>query len=243
MENKLGRKSMQDWQEMTDALTARVYKSGFDAGYDAAKDETPDVETMAKLLTERYPGGELLDLMMAIDELCPRVPLKSENEQRAELIQRAREFVQKYESVEIGDSNFHIGNTTAQYRFYKTEFVRKENKITALVRWMNHGTEVQREVRHVGRSKCMPGEVFNADIGKAITLARALEIDVPKEFVNAVQPDEVVVGMKVQPIEDNTREEIGEVLEVASFRYSYPSFEDGRYASSYKITDDSNAQY
>ncbi|PID15568.1 hypothetical protein CSV63_07240 [Sporosarcina sp. P34] len=246
MENKLGRKDMQDWQEMTDALTARVYKSGFNAGYDAAKDETPDVEDMAKSLWDKYTPEGLSDLMMAIDELCPHVPIKSANEQRAELIQRAREFVQKYESVETGDLNFHIGNATAQLHFYKTEFVRKENKITALVRWMSHGTEVQSVVRHVGRSQCITGEVFNEWIGKAIALARALEIDIPKEFMNAVQPDEVVLGMVVGKFIHPDVDE--SYTSVVSKPGQYPrggrlSAIDSDFVRLSTIIDDTNAQY
>lgn len=101
------------------------------------------------------------------------------NQQRAELIQRAREFVEK----EIKDYD----------GFYFTFVVNDEKRtVVGLV----HGvyTEI---LRYRGIAKCMPGDVFNADIGKAIALAKALQIDIPREFMQAVQPDEIVVGHKI----------------------------------------------
>lgn len=48
-------------------------------------------------------------------------------------------------------------------------------------------------------AKCAPGDVFNADIGKAIALGRALGLDVSK-FEQAVQPTEPTVGMKIEVV-------------------------------------------
>ena len=192
MENKLGRKSMQDWQEMTDALTACVYKSGFKAGYDAAKDETPDVEAMAKLLADRYTDEELSEMLLILDSVLAPSIVKSANEQRAELIQRAREFV---EGLFI-EGHGGVGKVVwGESGHTKVDFIVNEEKRTVVALLSLAYIDVKN--RHKGIAKCMPGEVFNADIGKAIALAKALEIDVPKEFMQAVQPDEKVVGMEV----------------------------------------------
>ena len=48
-----------------------------------------------------------------------------------------------------------------------------------------------------GLSKCHPNDVFNTDIGKVISFGRAEKLDV-REFEQAVQPSEAVVGMVVE---------------------------------------------
>lgn len=204
MENKLGRKSMQDWQKMTDALTARVYKSGFYAGYDAAKDETPDVEEMAKSLADRYTNEELSEMLLILDSVLAPSRVKSANEQRAELIQRAREFVEDWKTIDGGSDTFSNDNFPCGLWFnggggitptIKLEFRVNEKKrtVVALIKSISN-----KKIRAKGIAKCMPDEVFNADIGKAIALARALEIDVPKEFMQAVQPSHYSVGQVVK---------------------------------------------
>lgn len=104
---------------------------------------------------------------------------KSANQQRAELIQRAREFV---------EDNWDI------HLFAVPVFKYKESKrrVTCLMKY-----EKTNRIYSVGRANCHPDDVFNADIGKAIALARALEIEVPEEFLDAVQPDEHVRGQVV----------------------------------------------
>ena len=52
---------------------------------------------------------------------------------------------------------------------------------------------VTKKVYSKGIAKCHPDDVFNADIGKAIALGRALEKDI-SEFENAIHPTEPVVG-------------------------------------------------
>lgn len=119
---------------------------------------------------------------------------KTANEQRAELIQKAKEFVEN------------------ESEFYFVDFVVNEEKrtVVALIRFSSG------RVYTKGIAKCMPDEVFNAGIGKAIALARALEIDVPEEFLNAVQPTEKVLGMVVY--NDIYKESARIVYRVASLK-------------------------
>ena len=269
MENKLGRKSMAEWLETMQGVMGNLYNDAFQAGYDAAKDETPDVETMAEELFDKYTGDDLDEMLrlleghvlhgqyqvdnqpelktvkrvaevgerilitnagisgnyykngdilkvrgfdfdndilaegfdlqiehdeyeVIIDNENP-VPIKSPNQQRAELIQRAREFVGRgiYRRRQLcGLSGDQI---SFRHRFCKLEFVVNEEKrtVVALIKSL-HGKKIYK-----GIAKCMPDEVFNADIGKAIALARALEIEIPQEFIHAIQPDKKVLGMIV----------------------------------------------
>lgn len=134
--------------------------------------------------------------------------IKSPNQQRAELIQRAREFVEdlkrpgeessrhwEYREFPYKDSGYGLvlgwrGSGCA----YNVEFIVNQEKRTveALLRGYVKG-----EVECSGIAKCMPGNVFNESIGKAIALAKALKIDIPQEFMDAVQPNKKVIGMVV----------------------------------------------
>ncbi|MEH7650690.1 hypothetical protein [Bacillus safensis] len=49
-----------------------------------------------------------------------------------------------------------------------------------------------------GIAKCAPDDCFNAHIGKAIALRRALGLEVPAEYLNVPQPTEVRVGDVVE---------------------------------------------
>src|SRR5699024_6358602 len=101
-----------------------------------------------------------------------------------------------------------------------------------------------------------PHEVLNACIGKAIALARALEVDVPKEFLNAVQPDELVKGQYVELLEEtgelHVKGEITEVIaeNIVSFsEEDYLDCLDWVYTQTTltglnsKIINDTNAEY
>lgn len=129
------------------------------------------------------------------DELTP-------NEKRDELIKGSKRFIlTKINSLK--SSGFVRGGFEAKERenpkFYhlvlNSEFIVNEEKRTVVA--LLRGGESSR-VYSRGIAKCMPNEVFNVYIGKAIALARALEIDVPEEFLDAVQPDKIVAGMRVQ---------------------------------------------
>jgi len=120
---------------------------------------------------------------------------QSNNQKRAAIIEKAKRFVEECK-------NFTGGVTKRKgYRYSSTgyivcdsEFVvnREKNAVVALLKRQMHGSLVVK-----GIAKCHPHDVFNEHIGKAIALGRALGLDV-SEFEQAVQPDEVVVGMLVR---------------------------------------------
>jgi hypothetical protein len=76
------------------------------------------------------------------------------------------------------------------------EFVvnAKKRTVVALVRWSYDGKLLAK-----GIAKCDPSDCFNAHIGKAIAVRRALGLDVPSEYLNAPQPTEVRVGDIIMP--------------------------------------------
>ena len=202
MENKLGRKSMAEWLETMQGVMGNLYNDAFQAGYDAAKDEVLDIDTMAQHLVDRYNDEGLSNLMMIVDKIRPRRVIKSANQQRAELIQRAREFVERKteslkDSPEIdGGWDFKERENPRYCEFItNVEFLINDKKrtVVALLRMVN-GIKIESK----GIAKCMPDEVFNADIGKAIALARALSIPIPRVFLEAVQPSHYSVGQVVK---------------------------------------------
>ena len=175
--------------------------------------------------------------------------IKSPNQQRAELNLRAREFVEsKYLRGNFGTEKvihgYHGHNTV--------EFIvnREKNTVVALLRLAYGWTG---KVEGKGIAKCIPGDVFNEWIGKAIALARAMEIDIPEEFTDAVQPDEVVQGVIIK-FSEGSRYEITEVVgeSDAGIDYVFRNLVTGNdgikagymnLLSNASIIDDTNAEY
>lgn len=168
--------------------------------------EKTKAEIMAMSVEEIYNTGYVAGKAdvdgPTVHEQWDALPKKSPNQQRAELIQRAREFVEvKLESLKDspdieGGWNFKKRENPNFCHFISSiEFIVNAEKrtVVALLKYMG-----SKEVESKGIAKCMPDEVFNADIGKAIALARALEIPYPSDFRTAVQPTEKVVGMTVE---------------------------------------------
>ena len=148
-------------------------------------------EEVEKLEKEAYERGKRDAFEKSIEE--PVQPL-SANQQRKELIEQAREFVESQKNA-MGTYEVKDPSSPLAPWHCNVEFIVNEEKrtVVALLRGFKFP-----KLYSKGIAKCHPDEVFNADIGKAIALARALEIDVPKGFLNAAQPDEVVVGMVVE---------------------------------------------
>lgn len=142
-----------------------------------------------EVITE--PETNYLQLML--DEANAKM---TANEQRAELIEKVKEFVEEQtQPMAISRLSTEKGIMRSGY-FVRPKFIINEEKrtVVVLLKRIDSGF-----VLFKGIAKCMPDEVFNEHIGKAIALARALEIAIPVEFLNAVQPDEVVVGMVTEP--------------------------------------------
>lgn len=65
---------------------------------------------------------------------------------------------------------------------------RKKRTVTALI--YAHGPHSKPFVWAVGRAKAAPNDVFNAHIGRAIALRRALGLEVPAEYLRVPNPEE-----------------------------------------------------
>jgi len=101
-------------------------------------------------------------------ELIKPKPL-TPNQQRAEIIEKAKKFVEGNLKLLVSYDFVVINNGTKLY----SRQLFQDIKLTT--------------------AKCSPNNVFNEHIGKAITLGRALGLDV-SEFEQAVQPTKAVNG-------------------------------------------------
>lgn len=160
------------------------------------------------------------------------------NEQRALLIKQAKEFVEEHTKPNdfTGKSVLIDGRWSTNIEFV----VNKQKRIVvALAKGIDSGM-----VRAKGIAKCAPDDVFNEHIGQAIALARALEIEVPKGFLKAIQPDEKVAGMVVFA-EGRTRRLITELrdLNFNEHRGEITCQVGSGYSKVGIILDDTNAEY
>lgn len=177
-----------------------------------------------------------------IESALELVKEKTPNELRAEIIQRAKEFVEEKDGYGliwlkldgkprcVVDINFVVND--------------KKRTVAALLKGF-----LTREVNSKGIAKCNPDDVFNADIGKAIALGRALDEDV-SEFENAVQPNEPVVGHVVKgnevlgPYRQDRKFALTSKKDCDSFYYAENNWGDFIYSTQIgAIIDDTNAIY
>lgn len=101
----------------------------------------------------------------------------------------------------IREAKEYVEHVTDNYWSWNIRFVINAEKRTVVaLRETPWNDQVIR-----GIAKCSPDEVFNEDIGKAIALGRLLRKDVPEKFLNAPQPSQPEVGMKVRITYGNSR--------------------------------------
>lgn len=147
---------------------------------------TADIGNVAKQLAEMVAGESVK-------------PQPTPNELRKAIIAEARAFVAELSKIVGGpherETRYGVLNNVGFTYVLKPEFHvnKKKRAVTVLMKgaWNDTG-----EIYAKAIAKCAPTDVFNADIGKAIALGRALGLDVSK-FEQAVQPTEVVVGHTV----------------------------------------------
>lgn len=226
--------------------------------YNNAWNRTPETVDVYELIVEDKPKVEESKHIRYIGEI--KIPVaKSPNQQRAEIIDKAKKFVE-VKSECLKDSPFVTGGferkekENPNYNSYimEVEFFTNEEKriVTALCKAPSSGL-----VRTKGIAKCNPSDVFNEHTGKAIALGRALGLDV-SEFEQAVQPTEVVVGQEVISYRSKNSKEIhvqGEIIKNVydGFKFREEDYRkwigrDAGYTSAeygYKIINDTNAQY
>lgn len=187
---------------------------------------------------------------------------KSNNELRAEIIEKAKEFIEESKSswsAEIVEGK-DKGKVEYIHNCYKVKYKRKEcsrivngasncefiiNRDKGIVVALLKGIESNR-LYAKGIARCHPDDVFNEYIGKAIALGKALKLDV-SEFEDSTNPDKLTVGMKIRcryvksfKTYDVTIEQIG----MTGVTYKEGGFDYLNHLNNNAvIIDDSNANY
>jgi|SRR5690625_355403 len=174
--------------EVITEIRRRAYREGygqgkFDAEMDSnegnhGEDTTQNFELFTKI------GDRLVELLQ---------------ERRDEIIEKAKKDVEELKddydglyTVDNGGHRFHPYACT-------TEYIVNKDKRTVVVLMRGRSTG---RVRASGIAKAHPNDCFNVHIGKAIALRRALDLEVPDEYLNAPQPTEVREGDFVKTTRD-----------------------------------------
>ena len=105
---------------------------------------------------------------------------KTPNQRRKAVIERAKAFVADVEKkAPNGCGKFNLYLTKPEYH------INKEKRIvTVLVKGA-----ISPKLYEKAIARCAPGDVFNEHIGKAIALAKVYGLEIPKEFMDAPQPE------------------------------------------------------
>lgn len=156
---------------------------------------------------------------------------KSPQQQRDYIIEQAKRDV-----AELHDS----GLVRFNFGVRRLEFVVNQEKRTVVALLRGY---INENVRERGIAKCAPNDCFNAHIGRAISLRRALGLEVPAEYLNATQPTEVRVGDVVEFV--NLPHKVGETRVIKALENSGNDcrFTNGNWVSKeyVKVIDDTRA--
>lgn len=149
---------------------------------------------------------------------------KSDQQKRDEIVAQAKE-----------DVEYVVRRCTTA----RTEFIVNTEKrtVVSIRKVLRNGRVISK-----GIAKCAPNDCFNAHIGKAIALRRALGLEVPAEYLNVPQPTEVRDG-------DYVEHYVGTEPMVVSSEDKFPPIDKpfiglafvNEYRGMFKITDDSRA--
>lgn len=135
-------------------------------------------------------SADIAKIAEGIPKMIAKEKKRTPNEQRKAIIDEAKAFLEEVEREQNDSKVRDKGNAFHRQYLTKTEFIVNAEKrtVVAIIRTKYGTTLLTKAI-----AKCNPSDVFNADIGKAIALGRALGLDVSK-FEKAAQPSEVVVG-------------------------------------------------
>lgn len=112
-----------------------------------------------------------------------QAPIVSAQSRRDEIVEQAKADVERLKETNIRLRTFNIS----------LEVNRKDRSVEAIAK------RPKSNRAFYGIAKAAPSDCFNAHIGKAIALRRALGLAVPDEYLNAPQPTEVRVGDVIMP--------------------------------------------
>jgi hypothetical protein len=143
-----------------------------------------------------------------------RERLKAQRQKtRDDIIEMAKRDIEALKTTHYPTrEKYYIARNLSYNPECDAEFIINRNKRT-VVCLLRKRYEKTRIISR-GIAKCHPDDCFNAHIGRAIALRRALGLEVPEAYLNAPQPTEVRVGDIVEITCDDGSKETFEVGEV-----------------------------
>lgn len=183
-------------------------------------------DAMKALRTRSYKLGYDQGRFDAEIEAAHGTYVKSDQEKRDEIVVNAKEDVDTLKMRNRLSKAFNIEIVVNSENRYVEATAKVPNSRKAFY----------------GIAKCAPDDCFNAHIGKAIALRRALGLEVPAEYLNVPQPTEVRVG-------DYVEHYVGTEPMVVSSEDKFPPIDKpfiglafvNEHSGMFKITDDTRA--
>lgn len=156
----------------------------------ALEKEVETLKAEIDVLKAAQKPADITKIAEGITKMFAKEKKLTPNERRKAIIDEAKAFIAENTVFEEFKGTMHHGVVLKSGAYVKPVYwVLPEKRIVEV-----NMVGVLSDKSHAkGIAKCAPGDVFNADIGKAIALGRALGLDVER-FEKAVQPSEVVVG-------------------------------------------------
>ncbi|NGM81221.1 hypothetical protein G5B47_02210 [Paenibacillus sp. 7124] len=154
------------------------------------------VTTLEAALEAAQPAPKKLRAPITAD-VFPKTPQQQLRPSRDEIVERAKADVldmRKFSGTKIPNDCIAFWPETKLPHAYIPmhtvwfEVNRAKRTVAAIIRCDDDGLITR------GIAKCAPGETFNSHIGRAISLRRALGLEVPAEYLDAPRPEEPRVG-------------------------------------------------
>jgi hypothetical protein len=206
------------------------------------------------VLIEEGVRGELAELKRAIavkpdviaGDIRERFAPKPTPLSRETIVERAKADIEAVKEPWTGYDKSPQYIVKAKICDVEFNVNRSERTVVAIMRWRYNNSVVTR-----GIAKCAPDDCFNAHIGRAISLRRALGLEVPSEYYSAPQPTEAHVGdiveftelvglthsFRVESVESDRLR--GHVYGISGFLYLDAAERSGAPATGPKVIDDS----
>lgn len=178
-------------------------------------------------------------------EEAPKIPQLTPNQKRKAIIDEARKFVDReiearrslFGYIEVPDSRQNYSPWGCSRIIFKVD--AEKRTVVALAVGSSSGKVVEKAV-----AKCSNGDVFNADIGKTIAVAKLFALDFER-FAYAVQPSERVNGMIINVNYGDAKNERMYLTDDVGGRNNglWKCQVGSTYDKHASITDDTDAQY
>lgn len=187
--------ALYDWHKRA-AVDIRVAREDIVLVEEGVADDIKALESRVAALEDS--AGPCVKVASGPVDRTPPDFIKTPQQIRDEIVERAKADVKALlNTPEYGIEALDGAYISYIPHIHRVKFVINRDKRTIVALVQDRRTD---KLRLRGIAKCAPNDVFNAHIGRAIALRRALGLEVPTEYLNAPNPTEVRVGDVVDEI-------------------------------------------